>query len=340
MKAGQVISRLLLLIPVLFGVSLLVFTIMHITPGDPVELMMSQSGNVDEREIQAMRLEYGLDQPIHVQYWRFISRAVTGDLGNSYIHKSPVVEIIAARVPATVELTLVALLFSMLIAIPVGIISASRQYSLLDKIGSVFALLGVSMPGFWLGTMLIIIFGARLGWLPTTGRLGDDVILQNRTGYYILDAVSSGNLAALIDAARHLALPAITLGAGVTAISMRLTRSSMLEVIKQDYVTFARAKGLPSAVVTIKHALRNALIPTVTLAAVQVGVLLSGNMIVETVFGWPGIGSLAVNAIKARNYPLVQGVVLLYAVTYVFLNLAADLLYTYLNPRLRNRSEA
>ena len=335
MRAGLIIGRLLQLIPVLFGVSLLVFGIMHITPGDPIELMMSQSGNVTEAEIEGLRKEYGLDRPIHIQYLRFISNAVRGDLGISYIHKRPVTEIIAARLPATIELTLLALVFSMLVAIPMGILSAVKQYSALDKAGSIFALVGVSAPGFWLGTMLIVIFGAHLGWLPTSSRLGDDIILESRTGYYILDSLLSGNWQALGDAIMHLILPAITLGASLTAISMRLTRSSMLDVIRQDYVTFARAKGLPSIVVIVKHALRNALIPIVTLAAVQVGVLLSGNMIVETVFGWPGIGSLAVNAIKARNYPLVQGVVLLYAITYVFLNLFADLLYTYLNPKLR-----
>ena len=335
MRAGLIIGRLLQLIPVLFGVSLLVFGIMHITPGDPIELMMSQSGNVTEAEIEGMRKEYGLDRPIHIQYLRFISHALRGDLGISYIHKRPVTEIIAARLPATIELTLLALVFSMLVAIPMGILSAVKQYSALDKAGSIFALVGVSAPGFWLGTMLIVIFGAHLGWLPTSSRLGDDIILESQTGYYILDSLLSENWQALGDAIMHLILPAITLGASLTAISMRLTRSSMLDVIRQDYVTFARAKGLPSIVVIVKHALRNALIPTVTLAAVQVGVLLSGNMIVETVFGWPGIGSLAVNAIKARNYPLVQGVVLLYAITYVFLNLFADLLYTYLNPKLR-----
>ncbi len=319
----------------MFGVSLLVFLIMHITPGDPIELMMSQSGSVTEQDIRVLRSEYGLDRPIHEQYLSFIGRAVRGDLGSSFVHKRPVVDVISDRIAATVELTVVALFFSLVVAIPLGVVSAVKQYSALDKGGSVFALFGVSMPGFWLGIVLIIIFGAQLMWLPTSGRVSDHVVLESRTGYYILDSILTGNLEALADVLRHLILPALTLGAALTAISTRLTRSSMLEVIRQDYVTFARAKGLPSKVVIIKHALRNALIPTITLAAVQVGVLLSGNMIVETVFGWPGVGSLAVNAINARNYPLVQGIVLLYAVSYVFLNLFADVLRTYLDPRLR-----
>ena len=340
MRISLLLTRLAHLVPVLFGVSLLVFMIMHITPGDPIELMMSQAGGVTDEQIQSIRAEYGLDKPIYVQYISFVTRAVQGDLGSSFVHKRPVTDVIAARVPATVELTVVALVFSLAIAIPLGVISAAKQYSLLDKGGSVFALFGVSMPGFWLGIVLIIVFGAQLGWLPTSGRLSDGMALESRTGYYLLDSILSGNTHAFIDALRHLILPAITLGAALTAVSMRLTRSSMLDVIRQDYVTFAKAKGLPSTVVIVKHALRNALIPTITLAAVQVGVLLSGNMIVETVFGWPGLGSLAVNAINARNYPLVQGVVLIYAVSYVVLNLVADILCTYLNPRLRKGKAA
>lgn len=335
MRVSLLISRLVQLIPVLFGVSLLVFMIMHITPGDPVELMMSQAGSVTEEEVQAIRAEYGLDKPIYTQYYSFVTRAVRGDLGTSFVHRRPVLDVIAERVPATVELTLLALIVSLLIAIPLGVLSAVKHTSILDKAASVIALFGVSMPGFWLGIVLIIVFGAQLGWFPTSGRLSDYVMLETRTGYYVLDSILTGNTEALANALRHLLLPAITLGAALTAISTRLTRSSMLDVVRQDFVTYAKAKGMPSIVVTVKHALRNALIPTVTLAAVQVGVLLSGNMIVETVFGWPGIGSLAVNAINARNYPLVQGVVLIYAVSYVFLNLLADILYTYLNPRLR-----
>ncbi len=335
MRLSLLINRLLQLVPVLIGVSLLVFMIMHITPGDPVELMMSQSGSVTRAEIEAIRSEYGLDRPIHAQYLSFAGRALRGDLGTSFVHKRPVTEVIGARVPATVELTLIALVISLAIAVALGVISAVRQHSVIDRASSIFALLGVSMPGFWLGIVLIIVFGARLGWLPTSGRLSDYVTLEARTGYYLLDSVLTGNSEAFADTLKHMILPAITLGAALTAISTRLTRSSMLDVIRQDYVTFARAKGLPPAVVTIKHALRNALIPTVTLAAVQVGVLLSGNMIVETVFGWPGIGSLAVNAINARNYPLVQGIVLVYAGSYVLLNLFADVLCLYLNPKLK-----
>ena len=328
------LSRLLQLIPVLLGVAVFVFLLMHITPGDPVELMLGQAGHVTAEEIATLRHQYGLDRPIHVQFGSFIGKAARGDFGMSFIHQQPVSTVIASRLPATIELTVLSLILAIVIAVPIGVISAVRQYSITDKMGTLAALLGVSMPGFWLGIVLIIIFAVKLRWLPTSGRIDFGVGLERITGFYILDSLLTRNWAALSSSVRHLILPAITLSAAMCAVSMRMIRSGMLEVIRQDYILYARAKGLPESSVILKHALRNALIPAITVIAVQTGLLLSGNMIIETVFGWPGVGRLAVSAIEARNYPLVQGVVLLYAVSYALLNLTADLLYGLLNPKI------
>jgi len=337
MRLSFVSYRLVQLLPVLFGVALLVFLMMHITPGDPVELMLGQAGHATEEEIQALRHEYGLDRPLHVQFVSFMGNAMRGDFGTSFVHKQPVSAVIAARLPATVELTAFALLLAVAIALPLGIISAVRQYSFVDKAGTLGALVGISMPGFWLGIVLIIIFAVKLHWLPVSGRVEYGVGLDHVTGFYILDSILTRNGAAFWSALRHLALPAITLCAAMCAVSMRMVRSSMLEVIRQDYILYARAKGLPESVVVLKHALKNAMLPTITILAVQTGLLLSGNMIIETVFSWPGVGRLAVGAIEARNYPLIQAIVLLYALVYTGLNFGADVLYFVLNPRVRTR---
>lgn len=335
MRPLFLISRVLQLIPVLLGVAVFVFLLMHITPGDPVELMLGQAGHVTEEEVSALRHQYGLDRPIHVQFGAFLAKAVRGDLGMSFSHQQPVSTVIASRLPATIELTLISLILAIAIAVPIGIISAVRQYSAVDKVGTLGALVGVSMPGFWLGIVLIILFAVKLHWLPTSGRIDFGVGLEKTTGFYILDSVLTRNWAALWSSVRHLILPAITLSAAMCAVSMRMIRSGMLEVIRQDYILYARAKGLPESSVILKHALKNALIPAITVIAVQTGLLLSGNMIIETVFGWPGVGRLAVGAIEARNYPLIQGVVLFYAVSYAALNLLADLLYGLLNPKIQ-----
>lgn len=330
---NQFINRLLQTIPVVIGVTLIVFSLMHLTPGDPVEIMMGQ-GTVTEGEIQRIREELGLHLPLPVQYLRFITGIVKGDLGYSIYYRQPAREVIFSRLPATFELMVVAMIISLAISLPVGIISAVRQYSLLDKIGTIGALLGVSMPGFWLGLLLIMAFSVN--WIfPVAGRIGFGMAPQRITGLYLLDSILTCNWFSFWNALKHILLPAVTLGMSMAALTMKTIRSSMLEVIREDYITFARAKGLSRSQVVLKHALKNALIPTITVITLNMGVLLGGNMIVETVFGWPGLGSLVVNAIFNRDYPLVQASVLIYAVTFIICNLLADFLYTVLNPRVK-----
>ena len=257
-----------------------------------------------------------------------------GDLGYSYIKKQPVTTLIGERLPATIELATAALLFALMVAFPIGIISAVRQNSPLDRLSMATAFLGISMPSFWLGIILILVFSVWLRWLPVQGRIGPNLDLDTITGFYIIDSIITRNWAALWSSLRHLVLPAVTLGAAVAAIVARVLRSSMLETLRADYVQLARAKGAPENLVVGKHALRNALIPTVTVVGLQVGVLLGGNMIVETVFGWPGLGRMVVEAIFNRDFPLVQGAVMIYAFTFVMANLIVDVMYTYLNPKI------
>jgi peptide/nickel transport system permease protein len=334
MRAVKILERVLYTIPIMFGVAIIVFISVRLTPGDPVDIMMGQGGAVSAGEVEQLRSEFHLDKPITTQLGYFLRDAIQGDLGYSYIKKKRVVVLIGARLPATIELAMGALLFALTVAFPIGIISAVRQNSLLDRLSMAFAFLGISMPGFWLGLVLILIFGVWLQWLPVQGRIDYDVGLQTVTGFYIFDSIITRNWPALWSTIRHLILPAVTLGAAVAAIVARVLRSSMLETLRADYVKLARAKGAPERVVLSKHALRNALIPTVTVVGLQVGVLLGGNMIVETVFGWPGLGRMVVEAIFNRDFPLVQGAVMVYAFTFVIANLIVDVLYTYLNPKI------
>lgn len=334
MRAIKILERSLTTIPIMFGVAIVVFLFMRLTPGDPVDIMMGQGGAVSAGEMEQLRAEFHLDQPLFVQLWLFLEGAVRGDLGYSYVQKLPVTRLLVERLPATIELATAALFVSLTVALPVGILSAARQNSLLDRFSMAGALLGISMPGFWLGIVLILIFAVRLHWLPVQGRVDFEAQLAPVTGFFVLDSLLSGNRAALISSLKHLALPALTLGAPVAAVVARVIRSSMLETLRSDYVTLARSKGLPEWGVVFKHALRNALIPTVTVVGLQVGVLLGGNMIVETVFGWPGLGRMVVGAIFDRDFPLVQGSVMIYAFTFVIANLVVDVLYTYLNPKI------
>jgi peptide/nickel transport system permease protein len=318
----------------MFGVAIVVFMFIRLTPGDPVDIMLGDSGTVTTGEMEQLRSEFHLDEPLHIQLWLFLKDAVRGDLGYSYVLKLPVTTLIAERLPATIELALGALFFSLIIAIPVGILSAVRQNSLIDRLSMGISFLGISMPGFWLGIILILFFSVRLGWLPVQGRIDFDAQLQEVTGFYVLDSIITRNKEALVSSLKHLVLPSIALGAAVTAIVARVLRSSMLETLRSDYVTLARSKGAPESSVVMKHALRNALIPTVTVVGLQVGILLGGNMIIETVFSWPGLGSMVVDAIFNRDFPLVQGSVMIYAFIFVMANLIVDLLYTYLNPKI------
>jgi len=334
MKAIKILERVLYTIPIMLGVAVIVFVFMRLTPGDPVDIMMGQGGSISAGEIENLRREFHLNEPIATQLWYFLRDLVQGDLGYSYIKKQAVTTLIGDRLPATIELAVGALLFALLVALPIGIIAAVHQNSLLDRLSMAGAFVGISMPGFWLGIILILIFAVNLKWLPVQGRIDYGVKLETVTGFYVLDSLLTGNGPALWSSLRHLLLPSVTLGAAVAAIVARVLRSSLLEILRADYVKLARAKGAGEGRVVLIHALRNALIPTVTVVGLQVGVLLGGNMIVEAVFGWPGLGRLVVDAIFNRDFPLVQGAVMIYAFTFVAANLVVDVLYTYLNPKI------
>ncbi|MCB2117487.1 MAG: ABC transporter permease [Rhodobacteraceae bacterium] len=334
MSLGKLIERLIQLIPVLLGVSLIVFVMMALTPGDPVQIMIGDQAVTPEQEA-AMRRDLGLDRPMVERFFVFLGNAVQGDFGQSFYHRRPVFDVIAERLPATIELSLVALIVALVTSIPLGVLAAIRKNSIFDRIATVGSLLGVSLPGFWFGILLLMLFAVHLHILPVSGRIGYSAEIEPITHMLLIDTLLRGRFDAFLDALSHIILPAITLGLPMTAILMRVTRTSMLEVMRQDYVTFAEAKGLSRRRVIFRHALKNALIPTVSVAAIETGSLLGGNMIVETVFGWPGLGRLVVESIFLRNYPLVQAAVLFYAVTYVLLNFLADILYTVLNPRVK-----
>jgi len=331
---GYILRRVVQAIPVFLGVTFVVFLLLYITPGDPVELYLGQGGTVSPEEVARIRREFGLDRPFLEQYGRFLWRVVRGDLGQSIAYRRPVARLLGERIPATVELTLFAALIALLVGIPAGVVAAVRRRSLLDAAGTIVSLIAVSMPGFWLGLILILLFSVTLRVLPVAGRMAYGTGLEPQTGFLLLDAVLQGNAPAALDVLRHLVMPAIAMSAGMMAMTMRLTRSSLLETIGQDYVRTARAKGLPEARVVLRHGLRNALLPVVTAIALNLGALLGGNMVVETVFAWPGLGQLVVEAVRNRDYPLVQGGVLFYAGVFVLLNLAADLSYAFLNPRI------
>ena len=297
--------RMLTLIPTILGVATLVFFFLHLIPGDPVEVMLGENALAADK--QQLRADLGLDDPLPVQYGKFLAGLATADLGNSFFYQDAVTKIIFERLPATLELALASMIVSILIAIPIGIFAAIRQYSLFDNATMFLAFLGVAMPNFWLGPLLILAFSIHLDLFPVSGREG---------------------LLSLV-------LPAITLGTAMAAMLSRITRSSVLEVLGEDFVTTARAKGLPERTVILRHVLKNALIPIITVLGLQFGALLSGAIITETVFDWPGLGTLLIRAIESRDYPLVQGCVLLISVGYILVNLAADLAYALVDPRVR-----
>jgi peptide/nickel transport system permease protein len=301
---GTAVRRLALLVPTLLGVATLVFAFLHLVPGDPVEIMLGESAA--PADVAELRRELGLDRPLLVQYGRFLAHAARGDLGRSIVYRAPVSHVIATRYPATLELAAAALVVALALALPLGIVAAVRPRSALDRGARIASLAGVCLPSFWLGPLLILVFSLRLGWLPVSGRGGIG----------------------------HLVLPAVTLGLGMAGILVRLTRTSMLAALREDYVRTARAKGAPERRVVLVHALRNALVPVTTVAGLQAGALLAGAIITETIFAWPGLGRLVVQAIDARDYPLVQGCVLAIAASYVVVNTATDLLQRAIDPRL------
>jgi peptide/nickel transport system permease protein len=309
-----ILRRLLLIVPLLLAISVLTFFMIHLAPGDPISTRFGLNlKNLEPERIEQIREELGLNDPLPVQYLRYLSNLLQGDLGRSLTTNRSVAGEIISRLPATIELTIASMLIVLLVAIPLGILSAVKRGSLVDNLCMAGALLGVSMPSFWFGIMLMLLFSLKLGLLPTGGR-GD------------------GTLADLIKA---LIMPAITLGTGLMGIVARLTRSSMLEVLGQDYMRTAYAKGLATRLVLVRHGLRNALIPVVTVIGVQFASLLGGAVIIETIFAWPGMGRLAVNAISRRDYPVIMGTVLVFAVVFVLANLIVDILYTFIDPRIR-----
>ncbi len=311
-----IVKRLLTLIPILLGVSFLVYGILYLSPGDPASLILGEQAT--EAQLTQLRDEMGLEDPFLVQYFRYVKGYVVGDFGDSYITGRPVSKEILSRFPNTVTLTLAGIFIAILIALPIGIISATKQYSLMDNVSTVFALLGVSMPNFWLGLMLIAGIAVPIQAIPTGG-------LQT---WFTIGAIKIPTFASLI-------LPAITLGTGGAAIIMRMTRSSMLEVVRQDYIRTARSKGLKERVVIYKHALRNALIPIVTVVGLQFGYLLGGAVLTETVFSWPGMGFYMVSAIKQRDIPVVLATVIFMATVFTLVNLLVDILYGFLDPRIK-----
>jgi peptide/nickel transport system permease protein len=306
---------------------------MHIAPGDPVTLLLGDDAT--PADIARTRQEWGLDRPLIVQYWEFLTRAVTGDFGKSLKFNESVTKLVGERLPATLELAFASLCVAITIAVPLGVYSAVKHNSLLDHAGMSIALIGVSLPNFWLGIILIYFLGGQLNLLPVAGRIEYGIEIKTITGLYIVDSALTGNFTAFWSALQHLLMPAFTLGSALAAIVTRISRSSVLEVMRQDYVTTARAKGLRETTVIWRHILRNALITIITILGLQLGALLSGSVITETVFSYPGIGDLLIQSISARDYKLTQVLILMFAITYFVVNLLVDLLYSWIDPRIK-----
>ena len=332
---AYILRRFLILIPTLLGVSIIVFMMLRLTPGDPAELLLGERAT--ESALQEVREHLGLNEPLYVQYGLFLKRLMKGDLGETIWTRQKVWIEVKQRFPATIELSLVALCISCFFGVLLGIVSATRQYSLFDYLSMLGALAGVSMPIFWLGLVFMLIFSLNLGWLPISGRLDVHINLEVITNFYILDAVLTRNWEALRDALWHIIMPAVTLSTIPTAIVARMTRSSMLEVLRQDYIKTAKAKGLSNFKVIFKHALRNALIPVVTTIGLQFGILMGGAILTETIFAWPGVGKWMYDAVMQRDYMVIQGGTLFIATIFVVINLLVDVLYAVINPRISVR---
>jgi len=330
---GYAVRRALTVLPVLLGVSVLVFSFVHLIPGDPALTMLGERATPEK--VAEVRQRLGLDRPIWEQYLLYLSKVVRGDLGVSIVRGDPVLGDLLRRFPATVELAAAAILLALLAGIPVGIASAVWRNSLVDSLSRVWALAGVSMPIFWLGLMLAWFFGVQLGWLPTGFRLPSGTPFEPWTNFLLLDAVLQGEWAVLAEALRHLVLPAVALATIPLSVIARMTRASMLEVLSREYIRTAEAKGLPQAAVILRHALRNALLPVLTVVGLQVGHLLAGAILTETIFSWPGIGLWVYESIGSRDYAIVQGASLFIAVVFVTVNLLTDLLYAAVDPRIK-----
>ena len=331
--ARYLFHRLAGTIPVLCLISLLVFLLIHAAPGDPTLFLLGEETNA--AEVAKAKERWGLDQPIYIQYLKFLKSAATGDFGKSFKYAEPVTRVIKTRLPATIELAIFAIVIATLLAIPLGVWAGAKPNSWIDNIGTTFGLFGISMPSFWLAIMLILLLAGVLNLLPTSGRSTYGVAGPEQTGFYILDSMLQNNWRAVWDALSHIFLPALALGVNMLGILMRVTRSSILEVMNEDYIQTARAKGLRENKVVWCHVTRNALIPVITVVGLELGTLLSGSIIVETVFAWPGSGSLLITGLNARDYPLVTGVVMTYTGAFVLINLIIDALYAIVDPRIR-----
>jgi dipeptide transport system permease protein len=330
------LTRLSLVIPTFFGMTLLAFFLIRLVPGDPIETLAGERGIDAARHAQLLH-EYGLDQPMLVQYGIYIGKVLQGDFGKSIITQAPVLQEFAALFPATVELALCAMLFALLLGIPAGILAAVKRNSILDHGVMGVSLTGYSMPIFWWGLLLILLFSVQLDLTPVSGRISVEYFIEPTTGFLLIDSLLSDEKGAFWSAFTHLILPTIVLGTNPLAVIARMTRSAMLEVMGEDYIRTARAKGLSSLRVIAVHALRNALIPVVTVVGLQVGVLFTGAILTETIFSWPGVGKWLIEAIGRRDYPVLQGGMLLLGVIVMTVNLLVDLTYGIINPRIRHQ---
>jgi len=330
---GYLLRRVIATIPVVVLISLLVFLLIHAAPGDPADLLLSEEAS--PQDIADARRRWGLDQPIYIQYLRFLANILSGDLGTSFRYADPVITLIGERLPATIELAIASLLIAIIFGIPLGVWAGAKPNSWADNLGSMFGFFGISMPNFWLGIMLILVISGYFNWLPSSGRSTYGVAQGSETGFYIIQSLAAGNMKAAWDGIKYVIMPAIALGTGMMGLIMRVTRSSVLEIMNEDYVRTARAKGLGERTVLWRHVLRNALVPIITVVGLELGTLLSGSIIVETVFAWPGSGSLLIAAIQSRDYPLITGTVLTYTIAFVVINFAIDILYGWIDPRIR-----
>ena len=328
-----VVRRLLLLIPILLGLSILVFMWIRALPGSPATTLLGERATAEA--IAAINEQYGLNDPLHEQYLRYLKTVGQLDFGDSVTSRRPVFDEFKQRFPATIELAFAAMLFSILIGVPLGFLAAKRHGTWIDHSSLLASLLGISIPIFFLAIILKFVFAVKLGLLPTVGRSSVLIDLEHPTNFYVLDALLTGNFEALWDVLKHLVLPAVALGSIPLAIIARITRAAVLDVQNEDYVRTARAKGVSPGIVDRRHILRNALLPIATIIGLQTGLLLSGAVLTETVFAFPGIGTWLVDAIKARNYPVLQGGILFIALVFVLVNLLVDLSYALLNPRIR-----
>ena len=332
--AALLVRRLVALVPLLLGITIVLFFLTHLLPADPVRIALGADASVEQ--VQAYRDELRLDDPVWRQYLTYLGRLVRGDFGTSIISRRPVVDDLQAYLPATLELAVTSLIISTVVAIPLGVVAAVHRGRLADRVAQVLSLFAVSMPVFWFGVLLQIVFYARFGWLPASDRLGSGFTPPPTiTGMYTIDGLLTGNFALFVDALKHLILPAIALSNINLAILARITRSSMLDVLSENYVVTARAKGLTERMVVYRHAFKNALLPIITIAGMRFGDLLAGAILTETIFSWPGIGRYAVYSISNVDYPALIGFAIVATLMYFVVNLAVDVVYAAIDPRIR-----